>query len=183
MSGNPYAVVSTLSALIDLYWADPVAFAKDMLGFDPDDWQRAAITDSAEHPRVSIRSGQGGGKTGLEASLVIWFLCCRPNPRIDCTAPTRQQLHDVLWAEVAKWLERSMVKNLLRWTKTKVYMIGHEKRWFATARTATKQMPVLIQKIERKRQEFSDSWHLMCRRVLAMISQAEKVKIYAITQK
>ncbi|BFH66240.1 hypothetical protein J27TS7_10860 [Paenibacillus dendritiformis] len=136
--GKPYNVVSDLVTLIDLYWDDPVAFAEDMLEFDPDDWQRAAMADVAIHPRVSIRSGQGVGKTAFEAALIIWFLCCRPNPKVVCTAPTRQQLHDVLWAEVAKWLERSMVKNLLKWTKTKVYMVGHEQRWFATARTATK---------------------------------------------
>jgi hypothetical protein len=109
-----------------------------MLGFEPDDWQKAAMMDVAEYPRTSVRSGQGVGKTGFEAALVIWFLCCRPNPKVVCTAPTKQQLHDVLWAEVAKWLESSMVKNLLKWTKTKIYMIGHEERWFATARTANK---------------------------------------------
>jgi hypothetical protein len=138
MSAKPYNVVSDLIALIDLYWDDPVAFAEDMLAFDPDDWQRAAMMDLAHHPRVSIRSGQGVGKTAFEASIVIWFLCCRPNPKVVCTAPTKQQLHDVLWAEIAKWLERSKVKNLLKWTKTKIYMIGYEERWFATARTATK---------------------------------------------
>lgn len=138
MANKPYSVLSTLEALIDVYWDDPVAFAEDILDFDPDDWQKAAMMDVAHHPRTSIRSGQGVGKTAFEAALVIWFLCCRPNPKVVCTAPTRQQLHDVLWAEVAKWLGRSKVKNLLKWTKTKIYMIGHEERWFATARTATK---------------------------------------------
>lgn len=138
MSSKPYSVLASLEALIDVYWDDPVAFAEDMLDFDPDDWQRAAMADVAHHPRTSIRSGQGVGKTAFEAALVIWFLCCRPNPKVVCTAPTRQQLHDVLWAEVAKWLERSKVKNLLKWTKTKIYLVGHEERWFATARTATK---------------------------------------------
>lgn len=132
---KPYNVVMDL---LDLYWDDPVAFAEDMMGFEPDDWQRDVMMDVAQFPRTSVRSGQGVGKTGLEAALVIWFLCCRPNPKVICTAPTKQQLHDVLWAEVAKWLESSMVKNLLKWTKTKVYMIGHEERWFATARTANK---------------------------------------------
>ncbi|WP_374019014.1 phage portal protein [Paenibacillus thiaminolyticus] len=37
------------------------------------------------------------------------------------------------------------------------------------------QMPVFIQKIERKRQAFSDSWKLLARMVLAMISQAENI--------
>ncbi|WP_431785731.1 DEAD/DEAH box helicase family protein [Paenibacillus lactis] len=135
---KPFNVIAGIEQLLDLYWDDPVSFAEDMLGFDPDDWQRDVMMDVAEHPRTSVRSGQGVGKTGLEAALVIWFLCCRPNPKVVCTAPTKQQLHDVLWAEVAKWLENSMVKNLLKWTKTKVYMIGHEQRWFATARTANK---------------------------------------------
>ncbi len=138
MTHKPYSVLASLEALIDVYWDDPVAFAEDMLSFDPDEWQRTAMMDVAHHPRTSIRSGQGVGKTAFEAALVIWFLCCRPNPKVICTAPTRQQLHDVLWAEVAKWLEKSKVKNLLRWTKTKIYMVGHEERWFATARTATK---------------------------------------------
>jgi hypothetical protein len=138
MSVKPYNVVSDLITLIDIYWDDPVAFIQDILMAEPDDWQAAVLYDIAHHPLVSVRSGQGVGKTSLEAWVVIWFLCCRPNPKVVCTAPTRQQLHDVLWAEVAKWLEGSMVKNLLKWTKTKIYMIGHEERWFATARTATK---------------------------------------------
>ncbi|RJX40884.1 terminase B [Paenibacillus pinisoli] len=135
---KPYNVVSDIAQLLELYWDDPVAFGEDMLGFEPDEWQRAVMMDVALYRLTSVRSGQGVGKTGLEASLIIWYLCCRPNCRVVCTAPTKQQLNDVLWAEVAKWLETSMVKNLLKWTKTKVYMIGHEKRWFATARTATK---------------------------------------------
>jgi phage terminase large subunit len=132
---KPYNVIMDL---IDLYWNDPCAFAEDMLGFTPEPYQQAVLNDLAHHPMVSVRSGQGVGKTGLEAVACIWFLTCRPNPRVVCTAPTRQQLNDVLWAEIAKWLETSKVKRLLKWTKTKIYMIGHEKRWFATARTATK---------------------------------------------
>lgn len=138
MSAKPYNVVADLVALIDLYWDDPGAFVQDILRAEPDEWQAAVLFDIAHYPLVSVRSGQGVGKTSLEAWVVVWFLCCRPNPKVVCTAPTRQQLHDVLWAEVAKWLEGSMVKNLLKWTKTKIYMIGHEQRWFATARTATK---------------------------------------------
>lgn len=31
-----------------------------------------------------------------------------------------------------------MLKRILKWTKTKIYMRNYEERWFATARTATK---------------------------------------------
>lgn len=129
---------NVLVDLIDIYWDDPVAFVQDVLQADPDEWQKETLEALAIKPKVSVRSGQGVGKTALEAWSVIWYLCCRPNPKVICTAPTRQQLHDVLWAEIAKWLEGTLVKNFLKWTKTKVYMIGSEERWFATARTATK---------------------------------------------
>jgi len=135
---SSHAVQSTLVELLDVYWDDPVAFVQDMLDAEPDDWQRAVLRDLAGHRWVSVRSGQGVGKTALESWAVIWFLCCRPNPKIVCTAPTQQQLQDVLWAEVAKWLEKAKIRRLLKWTKTKVYMIGHEERWFATTRTATR---------------------------------------------
>jgi phage terminase large subunit len=135
---KPYNVASTLASLIELYVDDPVAFVEDILEAEPDDWQKEVLMDIAGYPRVSVRSGQGVGKTALEAWVVIWFLMCRPNPKVICTAPTRAQLTDVLWAEIGKWLEKSKVKNILKWTKTKVYMIGREERWFATMRTATR---------------------------------------------
>ncbi|MCD8364349.1 MAG: DEAD/DEAH box helicase family protein, partial [Clostridiales bacterium] len=121
------------------YRRDPVLFATEVLQFDPDDWQSEALADLAEKPRVAIKSGQGVGKTSLEAVALLWFLCCFPYPRVVATAPTRQQLHDVLWSEISKWMGKSpLLNDILKWTKTYIYMIGYEKRWFAVARTATK---------------------------------------------
>ena len=127
-----------LIALLDNYWDNPVWFAEDMLGFYPDPWQAKVLMDLAQHPKVSVRSGQGVGKTGVESIAITWYLCTRPFPKVIATAPTRQQLYDVLWAEIAKWLSKSKVDKLLRWTKTKIYMNGFEERWWATARTAVR---------------------------------------------
>jgi len=122
-----------------LYQKNPVLFFNEVLQFEPDDWQIAVAMDLAEHPLVTVRSGQGVGKTALEAATLLWFLTCFPFPRVVATAPTRQQLHDVLWSEVAKWQAKSpLLSELLKWTKTYIYMVGMEKRWFAVARTATK---------------------------------------------
>lgn len=120
------------------YAKDPVLFLREVLDMDPDEWQEATAKDVQDHAKVAVKSGQGVGKTALEAGLCIWFLCCRPYAKVICTAPTMQQLYDVLWAEIAKWLQSSKVKDLLTWTKTKVYMNGDSERWFATAKTATK---------------------------------------------
>ena len=127
------------SKRIPMYQKDPVLFAKEVVRFAPDTWQKEALANLERSPKVTIKSGQGVGKTSLEAVALLWFLTCFPYPRVVATAPTKQQLHDVLWSEVAKWQERSLLlRQLLKWTKTYIYMAGYEKRWFATARTATK---------------------------------------------
>ncbi|MGR6127189.1 terminase B [Paenibacillus sp. SER-28] len=124
---------------MQVYRKSPKTFFKEILNFSPDKWQESVSDDIAKYRFVSVRSGQGVGKTALEAAISLWFLCCFPFPRVVCTAPTRQQLNDVLWAEISKWQSQSpILKRILKWTKTKIYMKNYEERWFATARTATK---------------------------------------------
>lgn len=121
------------------YRKSAALFAREVLLFEPDEWQKTVLMDLTGNPKVAIKSGQGVGKTGLEAVSLLWFLCCFPYPRIVATAPTKQQLHDVLWSEISKWMSKSpLLSEILKWTKTYIYMKGNEKRWFAVARTATK---------------------------------------------
>lgn len=88
---------------IPVYRKSPQTFFREKLNFNPDKWQEEVSQDIANHRFVSVRSGQGVGKTALEAAIALWFLSCFPFPRVVCTAPTRQQLNDVLWAEISKW--------------------------------------------------------------------------------
>lgn len=113
-------------------------FANEVVCFVPDEWQSGVLMDVATAPKVSVRSGQGVGKTSIEAVIALWFLSCFPMSRVVATAPTARQLNDVLWAELSKWISKSpLLKALLKWTKTKVEVRGYSERWFATARTAT----------------------------------------------
>ena len=57
---------------IPLYKKNPVLYAEEVLKFRPDEWQQSALMDLAENPKVTIRSGQGVGKTGLEAVALLW---------------------------------------------------------------------------------------------------------------
>ena len=111
------------------YRKDIALFASEVCHFAPDEWQRAAFRSIETTRYTAVKSGQGVGKTGTEAVVVLWFLACFPYPRVVCTAPTRQQLHDVLWSEIAKWQSESpLLSEILRWTKTYVYMTGYERR-------------------------------------------------------
>lgn len=124
---------------IPLYRKDMCLFFREVLGFEPDDWQESAGKDLASAPRVSIRSGQGVGKTAFEAGAALWFLSCYPYARVVAIAPTKHQLNDILWSEISKWRDKSpLLTEILRWTKTYVYVAGYEKRWFAVARAAAK---------------------------------------------
>lgn len=121
------------------YIQDPVLFVRNVLKVKPDKWQEECLQAIANNGRVAVRSGHGVGKTALESWVILWFLFTRPFPKIPCTAPTQQQLLDILWPEISKWLKRSeLMDSLFDWQKTKIQNRIFPERWFATARTASK---------------------------------------------
>lgn len=56
---------------------------------------------------ISIMSGNGTGKDAWSAITILYFLMAFKGPKIPCTAPSKHQLNDVLWAEIAKWIRLS----------------------------------------------------------------------------
>ncbi len=50
---------------VPLYRKDPCRFFAEVTGFAPDPWQKEAATAIAQHRKVTIRSGQGVGKTSI----------------------------------------------------------------------------------------------------------------------
>ena len=123
-----------------LYYKDrPVEFTQDVIKAEPDKIQAEIMNSVAKNPRTSVRSGHGIGKSALQSWLILWFMCTRPFPKIPCTAPTKHQLYDILWAEVAKWMstEKNNLKSEIEWTQEKLYMKKYPENWFAVPRTAT----------------------------------------------
>lgn len=121
------------------YIRKPITFVEHVLDANPDEWQAEMLQALADHPRIAVRAGHGVGKTTAESWALLYFLFTRPFPKVPCTAPTKQQLHDVLWAEAAKWIERAPVlKKYFEWQKTRIVQREYPERWFATARTSNK---------------------------------------------
>ena len=124
---------------IRYYAAHPVEFVEDIIRARPDTRQRDMLRSVAENPLTSVRSGHGVGKSAVESWLIIWFLATHPYPKIPCTAPTKHQLYDILWAEISKWLRNNpALGNDIIWTQEKVFLKGYREEWFAVARTASK---------------------------------------------
>lgn len=133
------AHISVQPRLMDavLYYARrPGDFVRDILKAEPDPWQEEALQALADGKNVCVRSGHGTGKTADAAWAIIWRVMCFPHAQVPVTAPTQHQLQDILWPEVAKWIERAGLGQILRWTATRISMVGHERTWFAVARTS-----------------------------------------------
>lgn len=93
--------------------------------------------------RVSIASGHGTGKTTTTAWLLEWFLFAFKEALVPCTAPTSTQMHDVLWKECMKWIQKmpTGLADLYDWTSSYIRIKEHPETWFARARTASKDKP------------------------------------------
>lgn len=61
---------------IPQYRKNIALFAGEVLQFTPDDWQRTVFRSIEQNRYTAVKSGQGVGKTGTEAVVVLWFLSC-----------------------------------------------------------------------------------------------------------
>lgn len=121
------------------YYIDrPVDFVIDIIGADPDEWQRAVLMSLVTHQKVAVASCTGAGKTALAAWAILWYLMTRPFCKVPVTAPGAPLLNAVLWAELAKWIRHSAIlSRYLVWSETRIKHRAAPNEWFAIARTTT----------------------------------------------
>ena len=130
---------SALGLGMQRYIRKPEAFVREVLKAEPDEWQIKALNALVSRGRLAVRAGHGVGKSTFESWAVLWFLFTRPYPKVIATAPSRQQLIDILWPEISKWMEHApILKQYFDWQKTRIVMTQAPERWFASARTANK---------------------------------------------
>lgn len=101
-----------------------------------------AVQDKAKR-FISVASGRGVGKSCTMAWVLIWFLMCHKESQVPCTAPTSQQMYDVLWKEVAKWHQKMpfRYRELFEVESSYIRVKERPRTWFARAATARKEKP------------------------------------------
>jgi len=121
----------------------PVKFVREVIGIEP-------VPDQAKLLRalggfdsvrgkfgVTVRSGQGCGKSTAAAFSILWFLVCFRNSLVQATAPKEKQLHSVLWGELDKLIRGSrFLTSVLEWQATRIGVRNEASQWQAIARTA-----------------------------------------------
>lgn len=106
---------------------------------------RKAINDEASR-KISIASGHGIGKTSISSMLILWFLFCHVDAQVACTSPTQSQMYDVLWKEVAVWINRmpERAQQMFELSADFIRVVERPKTRWARARTARKESPEAI---------------------------------------
>src|SRR5689334_4663563 len=88
------------------YRDHPIKFVEDVIGAEPDEFQRDALRAHQEHDQIAISGCTGSGKD----TLLAWMINHAEATELCkglATAPTKSLLDDVLWSEVHKWLRMS----------------------------------------------------------------------------
>jgi phage terminase large subunit len=131
--------------LMARYRDDPVAFAREVAGIEPDEWQ-VELLDAVAAPairRVSVRSGHGVGKSTAVALAAEWHVLMRVPSKTVVTAPTSSQLFDACFAEmknVAKRLKPPF-DNLLELKSDRIELKSHPESTFISCRTSRAEQP------------------------------------------
>lgn len=111
-------------------------------------WQQWLILFSIEKAlkgeasrKISIASGHGIGKSSSMSWVILWYLYCYGEAQCPCTAPTADQMYDVLWKELKLWIEKMPegVKDQYEWQTNYIRMKESPETWFARAKTASKE--------------------------------------------
>jgi hypothetical protein len=83
---------------------DPVGWAKDRIGVDLWSKQREIMRSVVTHRKTAVQSAHATGKSFNASVLSSWWVDVHPpgEALVVTTAPTREQVHSILWEEIRK---------------------------------------------------------------------------------
>lgn len=79
---------------------DPSAWIAQFLGADLWEKQTEIAESVRDHRRTAVKSCHGSGKSFLSARIVLWYLHAFPGSMVLTTAPTNNQVENILWREL-----------------------------------------------------------------------------------
>ena len=134
---------------ITKYKDDPVQFVRDILGEEPDEWQKKVMVESMSSRLLAVKSGHGVGKSTCAAWLMMHHMLCHYPQKTVCTAPTASQLFDALFAELKSQLIRlpPALNKLFEVFSERIVLKSDPSGSFISCRTARKETPEALQGI------------------------------------
>lgn len=105
------AITAALERLEDTdcskYADDAEGFIEQVLGETLTDDLREICRSVVKYPVTIAQSGNGTGKSWIEARIALWFFKCRVEPQVYCcAAPPQGNLERILWAEISSLIDK-----------------------------------------------------------------------------
>ncbi|MCX6539234.1 MAG: hypothetical protein NT151_09940 [Acidobacteria bacterium] len=134
----------TMGATLRRWRENILAFVTEELHVEPDTWQRDALEAFASPDpskrRISLQACVGPGKSSVLAWCALHFLGTQgepgEHPKGAAVAVTGDNLRDNLWAELSKWMSRSIyLSTAFTWTASRIFANDHPETWFLSARS------------------------------------------------
>jgi len=129
-------VLEGVLAKLTQWRTDPVAFVRECLHVEPDEWQIKMLTAAITKQRLAALCSKGPGKTASDCWLIAWYLATRPHAHAVVTSGSEDQLRDTVVPELAKWFGRSFL--LGEWFEVQKSRICHRQApdtWWLSARS------------------------------------------------
>lgn len=120
-------------------WGEEGTSLEDQQG--PEEWQREQLLRIGQRLREGgaagavieedTVAGRGVGKSALVSWVILWAISTYPDTRGVVTATTEGQLRTKTWAEVGKWHQMFIAKQLFTLTATRIMVADdqREKTW------------------------------------------------------
>ncbi len=83
------------------YRSDPLYYVDSWFGKDLWAKQQEIFLAIRDHARVAVRSGNTVGKSYVVALIALWYLMSHYPSKVVTTAPTNNQIENILWKEIA----------------------------------------------------------------------------------
>lgn len=121
----------------------PAQMVRDLFGIKPvreggtlELWQESVLEAFPHSPAIALLACKGPGKTTLLAWLGWNFLLCYAHPKIAALSISGKNLRDNLWAELAKWRNKSeLLKQQFEWTAERIFCRDYPETWWISARS------------------------------------------------
>ena len=114
---------------LKIWQENPDIYFEECLGVKTlQDYQRQVVLEICKFDKVTIAACHSIGKTWMLARTSLWFLTCFKNSIIITTAPTYNQVENLLWGEIREAYKNSKLPIGGRCLNTKLIL---SDKWYA----------------------------------------------------
>lgn len=117
--------------IIKKYQADPIGFQVDCLDVKREFvWPKMVeVAESVrDNFKTAVKAGHGVSKSFEAARLAEWFLCCHYPSTVITTAPTHNQVEEILWREIRDSYSKRKIPINVEPSHTR---LDFGEKWFA----------------------------------------------------